>query len=264
MNRFYYIFFLLFAILLMNPYTNIVINAESLEGFYNQGNALYRKGDYKEAIKKYQEALNFNFYNPDLFYNLANAYFRNGELGKSIQFYEKALRFKPRDLNIKTNLELAKQVIEDHIDLPPKNIIERVILKYYYFFSSKELILLTSIFFGTGFMMFFFMVISKRRRTKYLFLGLALIIFSIDSIFFITMSIKVTEHNSREYAVILANEINVKSGPKEIFTTVFTLHEGTKVMVRETRENWYFISLPNGMNGWLPKSTDSNETLGMI
>jgi len=53
-------------------------------------------------------------------------------------------------------------------------------------------------------------------------------------------------------AIFLTPVVDARSGPGDEYTKIFTVHEGTKVRIRQEREGWYFISLPNGLGGWVP------------
>jgi uncharacterized protein YraI len=54
-------------------------------------------------------------------------------------------------------------------------------------------------------------------------------------------------------AVVVAEEINVTSGPGTQYVTAFTLHNGAEVELLETRDNWLRLALPNNeMQGWVP------------
>ena len=55
-------------------------------------------------------------------------------------------------------------------------------------------------------------------------------------------------------AVVFAEMVLVKSEPQKASNTVFTLHEGTKVFVLETLENWKKIQLIDGTEGWIESS----------
>jgi SH3-like domain-containing protein len=46
----------------------------------------------------------------------------------------------------------------------------------------------------------------------------------------------------------------VKSEPQNASNTVFTLHEGTKVFILETLNNWRKIQLTDGTEGWIDKN----------
>ena len=56
------------------------------------------------------------------------------------------------------------------------------------------------------------------------------------------------------HAIVFAEMVLVKSEPQKASNTVFTLHEGTKVFVLETLDNWRKIQLTDGTEGWIEKT----------
>ena len=56
----------------------------------------------------------------------------------------------------------------------------------------------------------------------------------------------------REEYIIRSQEVGVNNGPNKESDELFTLHEGTKVQVLDSFEEWYKIKLKNGNQGWLP------------
>ena len=87
------------------------------EPHYNAGNALYRVGEFEEAIQGYDEALRYA--RGDLrsrgFFNRGNAAFQTEQYAQAIEAYKEALRMNPDDLDAKHNLELALK------QLPPQD-----------------------------------------------------------------------------------------------------------------------------------------------
>ena len=54
-------------------------------------------------------------------------------------------------------------------------------------------------------------------------------------------------------AIVLDEVVDVLAGPGHNNATLFTVHEGLTVEVRgELGAEWVQVSLPNGLNGWLP------------
>jgi len=123
--------------------------ASSATSEATQGEAAYRKGDFDEAVKHYQNAEVEDPGNPAIQYDLASAYyklgkyeeaaklfdalrsskdkeisasarynlgnsaFRENKLEEAIKDYEEALRQKPTDEDSKHNLEVAKRVMQE-------------------------------------------------------------------------------------------------------------------------------------------------------
>jgi len=50
---------------------------------------------------------------------------------------------------------------------------------------------------------------------------------------------------------VIEQAAEVLAGPGENNATLFTVHEGLLIEVRDVRPDWIQVSLPNGLNGWL-------------
>lgn len=78
---------------------------------YNEGNALYRQGDFQGAAAAYERSLGSGSEKEQAagLYNLGNARYQLQDLDAAVSAYEEALRLQPQDEDIKHNLELAKR-----------------------------------------------------------------------------------------------------------------------------------------------------------
>jgi uncharacterized protein YraI len=56
----------------------------------------------------------------------------------------------------------------------------------------------------------------------------------------------------QQLAVVLDATVEVLAGPGESNPALFTVHEGLTLEVRGERREWVQVSLPNGLNGWIP------------
>lgn len=80
------------------------------EPYYNAANALYRQGNYQEALEQMQQAL---AYTDDeslasrSFFNLGNTAYNLQDLATAVDAYKQALLRDPNDQDAKHNLELA-------------------------------------------------------------------------------------------------------------------------------------------------------------
>ncbi|MFO7652890.1 MAG: SH3 domain-containing protein, partial [Candidatus Krumholzibacteriia bacterium] len=59
----------------------------------------------------------------------------------------------------------------------------------------------------------------------------------------------------RRLGVVVAAEVEVRSGPQESFPVVFRVHDGLAVDLRGEQSGWQRISLGGEWVGWVPRST---------
>ncbi|WP_338410669.1 tetratricopeptide repeat protein [uncultured Flavobacterium sp.] len=215
-------------------------------------NEMYKNADYENAIQKYdyiEKSLKQE--SADLYFNLGNCYFKLNKIAPSIYYYEKALLLKPEDKSIKTNLVFAKKrtiddikVIEPLGFLKLKNTLTSVFLVQTWTWLSVVFSVL-SLFFFTLFI-FNETPIIKRISFVSIFVALFFVIVCFLSANFLTNYIK-----NDKPAIIFDEFVEVKAEPKEDADKTFTLHEGTKVFVKETLDNYTRIKLTDNTEGWI-------------
>jgi SH3-like domain-containing protein len=57
--------------------------------------------------------------------------------------------------------------------------------------------------------------------------------------------------NTTVEAIIFSKEIDINNAPTENSENIFTLHEGTKVLVLDSVDNWRKIRIADGKTGWI-------------
>ena len=81
---------------------------------FNAGDALYKQGKYAEALQEMGRAT--EGIHPDMsaaaHYNLGNALFRQEKFQEAVGAYKKSLELKPDDIDAKINLELALEKLD--------------------------------------------------------------------------------------------------------------------------------------------------------
>jgi len=94
---------ILLSFLLLQP-----VWAESIQGSVNQGNRLYAKGNFNEAINKYDQALIENPQVSEPKFNKANSFYRLDDLAKAMDLYrEVAAESKDMKLVAKARYNLG-------------------------------------------------------------------------------------------------------------------------------------------------------------
>ncbi len=80
------------------------------EAYYNLGNALCVKKQYKDAIKCFKKVIKYDRSNKEAIFNLGNCLFSTGQYEKAKDKYEICIKLDPESKEIKCSL--AKSLIE--------------------------------------------------------------------------------------------------------------------------------------------------------
>ena len=218
-------------------------------------NQLYNSGKYPDAIRKYQFVAEHGLESVQLYYNLGNAFYKTGNATYAILNYERALKLAPNDEDIRYNLALARTQIVDNVSTLPqpgflrwwKQVISSQSISYW-----GTLSIITFFAFLTLFGLF---LLSSSFYTKRLAFWFSVICISVSVISFTfgsNLTSKLLSHNT---AVITDRSVKVKSSPSETGTELFVVHEGITVQLTDKLGDWVNISLPDGNKGWVKEAT---------
>ncbi|WP_290699017.1 tetratricopeptide repeat protein [Lacinutrix sp.] len=223
------------------------------EKVFDQANALYNEGKFAEAIDRYDVILNTDKHSAELYYNIANAHYKLNHIAPSVYYYEKALALKPNDKDIKNNLAFANNMRIDAIDNLPEVGLSRFVKKVTNSLSfnawAKVSVALVMLFVLLYLFYYFTYGTGKKR---FYFVGSTLsIVFALMALVFTFYSYSLANKNNP--AIVFAQESKVKTEPNLRSDEAFVLHEGTKVQVLDSINNWNKIKLSDGKIGWVPK-----------
>ena len=221
------------------------------DALFKQGNALYNEGKYAEAIQKYDAILNTKKHSADLYYNLANAHYKLNNIAPSIFYYEKALQLAPKDKDIKNNLAFAKNMTVDAIGVVPEVGFSKLFKSITHSMSfdawAKTAVVLVFLF-VILFLIYYFAYTTVRKRLTFVGSTISLILLCVSLVFAFQ---KYALDKKDKPAIVFAQETQVKSEPNLRREESFRLHEGTKVQVIDSVDNWRKIKLSDGKTGWL-------------
>lgn len=220
---------------------------------FDKGNTAYNDGDYKAAINYYESILDSGQTSAELYFNLANSYYKSNNIAPSIYYYEKALQLNPNDPDIRNNLEFARNMVLDDIQEVEKTGLSRIWRETISILSYNEwawLAVTFSVLFAVFFLIYYF---SRRSLLKRVFFSLSMfgLVLCILAVVFAFQQRHY--YTSDQFAIIFSEEAEVRSEPTLRSDEIFTLHEGTKVEVLETYQNWIKFELSNGIQGWMVK-----------
>ncbi len=211
----------------------------------------YSKQQYKQAIIFYEKILAEGTNSSNLYYNLGNAYFKDNQLGKAIYYYEQAKKLSPNDDDIKNNLQLANSKIIDKIESKENFFASAIKSGIYTLFSTNGWARLNILSLFLAFSFFLLFIISKKMFFKRSGFWLG-IICAVS--FFVSFSVgyaALHNLNKKTQAIVTSQVVQVLSAPTSRGKSKFSLHEGTKLTVLSTTDDWTSIQLANGNEGWI-------------
>ncbi len=198
---------------------------------------LYVEADYNGVENKLRQ--NKDAYSDGVYYyNVGTVHIKKGEIGLGRYGLEKALIHGFQSPQVFHNLDLVREKIQVE-DISSSGFfnysgIER--LKMFSFDNYLSFTLLCLIF--VVWLMRFKFLEPKIRRVFLILLVCAPLLFQT---FYL---------NKISFAVVLRKS-QVYEGPSKIYSKVFELEEGSKILLSQKSGKWYLISSPSQMRGWV-------------
>lgn len=219
-----------------------------------QGDSAYMRNDYASAIQIYESLLTKGEA-AEIYYNLGNSYYKTDDIAKAILNYERALLLQPGNADVRANLEIARsKTIDKVVSVPDiffvtwtKSLINCLSVDAWAKLGIVFFILLL-----VSFSLFFFSKQIVWKKSGFI-AGIVFLIFVVLSNVF--ASEQKTELMNRNNAIILSPSVTVRSTPSESGTSLFVLHEGHKIEIKDnSMREWKEIRLEDGKVGWVPAS----------
>jgi len=226
------------------------LNAQ-VDSLFTKANKLYQNEKYNEALEVYKEIEKHNIKTDDLLYNIANTYYKMNKVAPAIYYYEKVLLQNPGHIDANFNLAFAKRMALDNIEPLPKTVFQKIneglILKLTYN-TWAWLAVGLSFLFAVLFLLYHFSYSSGSKRV-YFITSFVSAILALS-----TIAIAYKNYNyvkSIKQAIVFAQQTEIKTAPTLSSEVSFLLHEGTKVNVLESLDNWKKIKIADGKIGWI-------------
>ncbi|MCB0456759.1 MAG: tetratricopeptide repeat protein [Flavobacteriaceae bacterium] len=232
---------------------SLVGNAQN-DALFEQGKEQYKAEKYQEAIANWMKILSSGEHSAALYFNMANAHYKLNHIGPSIYYYEKALQLSPNDAEIKNNLAFAQNAAVDAIEPLPQTFFaqwDAKISKLLTYNGWAWVSVVAVILFMVFFLGYYFSFHSHKKRLLFVSSLISLFVLFTG----ITMAFR-TFHKAKnkKEAIVFVEVAEVKNGPRMSDETAFKIHEGTKVSILETEDNWVRILLADGKDGWIPEA----------
>ena len=221
------------------------------EEWFQKGNTAYTNAAYQQAVDAYQAALNTGLHSAELYYNLGNSYYRLNQVASSIYYFEKGLQLAPDDSDLQNNIRFAQNMTLDAIEPLPVTQVTAFKNKLLAGLSLPQWAYLSVVCIWLFFLALLAYIFTKRTVIKKWFFALALVAFSLSLGTHSLGSIKNSRLENETFAIVFSKRIDVSTEPNNRSEVQFALHEGTKVQVLESFQEWQKIRIANGAEGWV-------------
>jgi len=214
----------------------------------------YAKGEYAKALALY-DSVNTEQNSAALLFNIGNCHMKLGDVPHAVLYFERASRLQPGAEDIQANLDYARSQVVDRVNELPAFTLGSMWDRLR---GGKDVDQWARRSLWACLLLFAFAtsVVFVRNSTwrRVLVGGAAL------SLFLTVLSVglasyRVNEITDRSEAIIMLPKVDVLGEPRQGATTVFVLHEGTKVGVLSEQNGWYEVKLSSGSVGWAPPGT---------
>jgi len=222
------------------------VGPEQAVGAFREANGLYAEGSHGAAAEVYEAILAGGFHNAEVYYNLANARYMVGDTAQAVLGYERALRLDGSHEDAAANLEFVREQLADRQ--------VRVGGAFFRRADAGRLAMLVSLLY---FIAIGCAVAGILRGAFPPWLLRAIVVVAV--LLVLTgglLGYRIHRTAAVREAVVVAADVPVRTGPGDDFVLEFRLHEGTKVRLREARDEWARVSVEGtDLEGWLPERT---------
>jgi len=229
-----------------------VTEASDCVSAYNEGNQAYLHADYASAVRSYSQCLESGVQSVDVYYNMGNAYFRLDSLGKAILYYEKAMRLDPGNADVRRNLEFAQTRKVDKVsgELEENPVLQALFSLHHALSLKTQLLILFALSWLLAALLLGLLLVH-RAGFKPLAYGLIAGILVLGGSGALSAGYKIWVWETQQVGVVLVRAADVYSGPGKQYQVLNELHEGTRFEVLDVRENWVSIRVDDRVGGFV-------------
>jgi tetratricopeptide (TPR) repeat protein len=228
---------------------------ESPEQLFQRGNQMYQQERLEEARAAYESVVGMGYGSGELFYNLGNTYYRSGEIAPAILNYERALRYIPQDEDLRHNLQLANLLITDRIEPTPR----LFFLEFWDDLKNAMSLQGTTWLAYLAYLLVFVSLTVLFLARTYLLKKIGMVAAVVSLFFFASLLIlfvaKLADFTEENEAIVMEPVVTVKNSPDAGSSDAFVLHNGVKVEIVDSVNDWIEIRLADGKVGWIELST---------
>ena len=225
--------------------------AQDTTALFEQANQHYNEGAYTEAVKNYKAILATDQHSTELYFNLGNSYYKLNKVAESIYYYEKALQLQPDDPDVLHNIQFAQNMTLDAIETLPQTQLASVKQQLLQQISLQQWSYAIIVCIWLALLFFALYIISRSPLRKRLaFIAMLLTLF-VGGGSFIGANASLDQKENVQYGILFSEEIQLYDEPNARSEVAFLLHQGAKVQILDSLQDWQKIRIANGAEGWV-------------
>ena len=227
-----------------------VNHSQSEEEIFKSANEAYVNEQYDSAFFLYSKIESQDKYSVELFQNMGTVAYKLDDVPNAVYYFEKGLKLHPGNKDLLHNLELANKKVVDKSPKVKRNgfsaWLSNSVGHTADFWAYYAVIFCIS---GLLFLLIYLFIKTAVIKRLGLIMG---IIFWISTFFFTVFAyVQGAQMENRENAIIFTPSVEIKNEPSAVASTAFVLHEGTKVKILDTTEEWCKIEFTDDKVGWI-------------
>ena len=244
--------------LVVSPMSASAAQPSSAQALFEQGNALYLKGQYDAAARAYAEVITAHqLDDPAVYLNLGNVYVRLDRLGSAIFFYRRGLRLGPEEgigERLERNLKATRRKLQQRyrasgetkafIYTEPGGVLFRLT----HVFGSATTV---GLFLGFWAIFLALMIVRRLRANPSVLVGSVTTGAAILAVVTgLLLAGQVYTDQSFRLGVVVESNVTLKEG-RHPDAEGQDLREGVEVRIVESDEEWVRVRRSDGAEGWV-------------
>ncbi len=248
--------FLRLAIVLSSLTLTIAARAETASTLFAAGVVALQKNDLATARADFQSSLKLDPRQSQGYYNWGQVEFRSQNLGLAIGLWRKALDIDSGNRPAQEALAFAEKKLEHPQIAHETELWETLRSEVLLHVSLLSLLFLTSLFLlSAGWLGVVFFMGRKRairNETPLPSFPILALIFSFGLALSALLSVAKVIDLQTPRGTVVPKQLNALTTPDASGTPLFELYQGLEVIIQQSNSNWYQVTYPGGMTGWVP------------
>lgn len=213
-----------------------------------QANAFYDSGEYDTARELYESLIDGGIQDSAIYINLGNTHVQQQALAEALLNYRRAQTIAPRDPQLNASLARIRSIRTD-VQGDETALVDSMAALTIAAMTSRELHWATLGLWSLFYALLLAAIARPGWRDQ---LRGPLIVLGMLLLFGLALWVsRIYADQYRPVAVVMANNVQVMSGPDDTYLKIYELHTAAEVRILERHDGWIRFILPDQQQGWI-------------